>query len=333
MPSQATLIKAIYDANKDVRQMAGEAMAALMKWSPKFDALINNLNNLIKGSKIEDNNVRASILDALSNVIKSVSNRISDTNVVNVQNTLMRLQDDKDDNIRQSAAQCLGNLGVFAFKSSNDTESLLVDFVLDLTDDDDDDGDGASNEKKKKDKSSDDEDDDDDDDDDDGGDGENKKNCNDKSNKLSKECRLKESKLVCLATILSSTAIAVENGETVLFSESSFNTFKSDILSVIVDFMENDRLFIKIAAIRCAFCYLHSLYAFNENEKEISKILLQFMDIIDENTESNSMDVKEASAMYLRQFLDNCVNKSNIHSIWFLNIVLAFLLKNLSIRT
>ena len=36
--------------------------------------------------------------------------------------------------------------------------------------------------------------------------------------------------------------------------------------------MENDRLFIKIAAIRCAFCYLPSLYAFNENEKEISNL-------------------------------------------------------------
>ena len=44
-----------------------------------------------------------------------------------------------------------GDLGVFAFKSSNDTESLLDDCVLALIDDnDDDDGDGASNEKKTK---------------------------------------------------------------------------------------------------------------------------------------------------------------------------------------
>ena len=70
MPSQATLIKAIYDANKHLRQLAGEAMAALMKRSPKFDALINNLNNLIQGTKIEDNNVRASILNAPSKCYK-----------------------------------------------------------------------------------------------------------------------------------------------------------------------------------------------------------------------------------------------------------------------
>ena len=84
-------------------------------------------------------------------------------------------------------------------------------------------------------------------------------------------------------------------------------------------------MFIKIAAIRAAFCYLHSLFAFGENSKNIEEILKKIFDIIKDISNS---DVKEATAMYLTQFCNNCINKDSFRSVWFLDIVLPFLLKN-----
>src|SRR5690606_19735439 len=118
-----------HDPNREVRYNAGLCMASLMKYSNKFDQLCRDLNNLLIKQPKLDVAIQASILDALSNILLEVGNKIKSDILDDIINTLKsELCVSSDDSIRVSAANCLGKLTYCL--DEKQIETLLVNYCL-----------------------------------------------------------------------------------------------------------------------------------------------------------------------------------------------------------
>jgi len=151
-PLQTTFVKAMHDASPAVRNDSSVAILALMRFSPKFDNLLRDLNNHLKkistttmrkesgGDAEEEEGVTLSILSTMSKVLRlrSVAPRVKAAIVNDIHATLSlsdKFRTHKDDALRFGASQCAAAV-IHCMHSDEEKEQSMVS-MLDVDEDDD----------------------------------------------------------------------------------------------------------------------------------------------------------------------------------------------------
>ena len=145
-PLQTTFVKVIRDPSRDVRSDASSAILELMKYSPKFDNLLRELNNYLKKQQEEEDaqqssnkDVTVSILTTMRAVLMLIGPKIKPSVLDDISNTFQvsdAFRSERDDNLRFSASQCVAAV-IHCIASSEERDEMIVS-LLDIDDDDDD---------------------------------------------------------------------------------------------------------------------------------------------------------------------------------------------------
>ena len=144
-PLQTTFVKVIHDPSRDVRADASIAILELMKFSPKFDNLLRDLNNYLK--KLDQQNeddsatnkqITISILNTMSKVLMFVGPKVKPQILNDINNTFSMTDNfriERDDSLRFAASKCVASI-VHCMQSHDDRDEIISN-LLDIDEEDD----------------------------------------------------------------------------------------------------------------------------------------------------------------------------------------------------
>eukprot|EP01038_Epipyxis_sp_PR26KG_P007132 gene7132-9733_t len=120
---QTTFIKSLNDPSREVRIKGATALGKIMPLSPKIDALLTELSNIC--TQAESNAIKASVLEALFQVMQQGGDKASVASLDKVKVAVMENMVDEDETLRFGASKCLGSTAAFYSESIHITDMLL----------------------------------------------------------------------------------------------------------------------------------------------------------------------------------------------------------------
>lgn len=126
---QQTFIKALNDANRNVRLRAANALSHLIIVHTRCDPVFSDLHNAIKSSSNDDTSVRETMLHALRLAITPAGDKMSDSVRKQIVTTITSLLGLSDDLCRTTAAACLG--AICAWLPNDELNVVAKDHLLD----------------------------------------------------------------------------------------------------------------------------------------------------------------------------------------------------------
>ena len=126
---QQTFIKALNDANRNVRLRAANALSHLIIVHTRCDPVFSDLHNAIKSSSNDDTSVRETMLHALRLSITPAGDKMSDNVRKQIVTTITSLLGLSDDLCRTTAAACLGV--ICAWLPNDELNAVAKDHLLD----------------------------------------------------------------------------------------------------------------------------------------------------------------------------------------------------------
>lgn len=123
---QTTFVKSLSDPAKQVRSKGAHALGMLVPMSTRVDPLLNELSS--SSHQAESNAIRASMLQALAQVIHAGGGKASEGALVKVSQTVLQCLVADEEQVRQSASECVSSLAVVL------TEDGVCDLLQDIVD-------------------------------------------------------------------------------------------------------------------------------------------------------------------------------------------------------
>eukprot|EP01083_Nonionella_stella_P091569 256072_1 len=138
-PLQTTFVKVIHDPSRDVRCDASTAICELMAFSPKFDNLLRDLNNLLKKNDSVDGAITKSVLSTMSHVLSKVGPKVKPAILADIDGTFNStdvFRSERDDSLRFAASKCIASM-VHCLSNREERTQMICNLLdIDAGDDD-----------------------------------------------------------------------------------------------------------------------------------------------------------------------------------------------------